>query len=167
VNFDQAFKKLIGHEGGFTKDVRDKGNWTGGALGKGKLKGTKFGISAAAYPQLDIESLTIEDAKVIYLHDYWNELNLDLMPNSITFDLFDTAVNSGVTAAKKILQKALGVKVDGKIGPITISAANHIDPQLLDKKLNGARLLYMVEANAWTTYNKGWATRIANNLLED
>jgi hypothetical protein len=35
-------------------DERDPGNWTGGAIGKGELRGTKWGISAQTYPQIDI-----------------------------------------------------------------------------------------------------------------
>ena len=56
--FDQAFAAVIGHEGGYTSDARDPGNWTGGAVGQGACKGTQWGISAAAYPALDIAGLT-------------------------------------------------------------------------------------------------------------
>lgn len=43
-----------------TDDRNDKGNWTGGRVGVGQLKGTKYGISAAAYLHLGIKSLTLE-----------------------------------------------------------------------------------------------------------
>ena len=33
MNFDKAFKLLIGHEGGFTDNRSDPGNWTGGKVG--------------------------------------------------------------------------------------------------------------------------------------
>ena len=64
MNFDKAFDRLIGHEGGFTNDSRDAGNWTGGKVGVGKLVGTKFGLSAATYPTLDIKNITIVEAKL-------------------------------------------------------------------------------------------------------
>ena len=54
MNFDAAFARLLGNEGGFDDDARDRGNWTGGRIGVGELKGTKYGVSAAAFPDLDI-----------------------------------------------------------------------------------------------------------------
>jgi len=47
MNFDLAFDRVIGHEGGYTDDPRDRGNWTGGATGRGELKGTKYGSRRA------------------------------------------------------------------------------------------------------------------------
>ena len=57
LTFDKAFDRLIGHEGEFTNDPKDRGNWTTGVIGRGQLKGTKFGISAMTYPHLDIINL--------------------------------------------------------------------------------------------------------------
>ena len=47
ITFDEAFDRLISHEGGYSEDPRDSGNWTGGAQGVGQLKGTKFGIASS------------------------------------------------------------------------------------------------------------------------
>lgn len=69
--FDAAFALTVGEEGGFSQDPRDGGNWTGGAPGKGSLRGTKYGISAASYPTLHIDALTLADAKAIYRRDFW------------------------------------------------------------------------------------------------
>ena len=77
MGFDRAFEETIGLEGGFSRDPDDNGNWTGGRKGLGKLKGTKYGISAAQYPSLDIESLTLHGAKEICRRDYWSPLRLD------------------------------------------------------------------------------------------
>lgn len=71
MNFDTAFEKLIGHEGEFQNDPRDRGNWTTGVAGQGSNNGTKFGISAMAYPGEDIRNMTIERAKDLYKRDYW------------------------------------------------------------------------------------------------
>ena len=38
TDFDTGFNFLIGIEGGFTNDPKDRGNWTGGAIGAGKLR---------------------------------------------------------------------------------------------------------------------------------
>ena len=70
--FEQALAVVLGHEGGFCAERSDPGNWTGGAVGCGELRGTKFGISAAAYPAEDIANLTPEAAAAIYRRDYWD-----------------------------------------------------------------------------------------------
>ena len=57
ADFKQAFDLLIGHEGGYTNNPNDPGNWTGGKVNSGTLRGTKYGISAASYPTLDIKNL--------------------------------------------------------------------------------------------------------------
>jgi lysozyme family protein len=58
-NFDRVFDIVVGHEGGFTANPADCGNWTGGVIGTGTCRGTRFGISAAAYPDLDIANILI------------------------------------------------------------------------------------------------------------
>ncbi|MFC0406768.1 hypothetical protein [Roseomonas elaeocarpi] len=44
------FLALKVNERGLSMVSTDPGNWTGGQVGKGKLKGTKYGIAAASYP---------------------------------------------------------------------------------------------------------------------
>ena len=61
MNFERAFEKLIDHEKGLSLDPKDRGNWTTGVIGKGELKGTKYGVSAMSYPHLDIRNLTLEN----------------------------------------------------------------------------------------------------------
>jgi lysozyme family protein len=97
VNFDQAFARLVDpqHEGGFQNAHDDRGNWTGGEVGKGRLLGTKYGISAMTYPGEDIENLTLERAKELYRRDFWGPAGCDAVPDALKFDVFDMAVNSG------------------------------------------------------------------------
>lgn len=167
MKFERAFEVLIGNEGGFTRDPNDRGNWTLGKVGQGELKGTKYGISAMAYPTVDIKNLSLDQARVIYKRDYWDKLNADLLPEEIRFDLFDTAVNSGVTEACRTLQRSVGVTPDGVVGTKTIAAVNLLNPQLLDKRFSAQRLLYIADLSTWPNYGRGWVRRIANNLMND
>lgn len=166
MNFDLAFERLIGHEGAFQADPKDRGNWTGGEQGKGKLVGTKFGISAASYPGEDIQNLTLERAKDLYRRDYWGPVGCDAVPPAIKFDLFDMAVNSGARPAIRALQRAAGADVDGILGPRTLSAVQTMNPLRLVARFNGARLMYMADATTWPAHGRGWARRVAANLLE-
>lgn len=170
MTFDDAFKVLIGHEGNFTDNLKDPGNWTGGKVGAGVCKGTKYGIAANTYPNEDIRNLTLARAKELYKRDYWGKLKMDDIPDVVRFDLFDAAVNSGVGQAAKFLQRAAGmpeVEVDGVIGKDSLAAVKQMDPQLLDKRMSGYRLRFMADLKVWPDFAKGWARRIANNLIED
>ena len=122
TTFEQAFAIVVGHEGGFDTTRADPGNWTGGAVGRGALRGTKFGISAAAYPAVDIASLTADDAAAIYRRDYWVRIRGDDLSPALALLVFDAAVNNGVRRAAGWLQEAVGAVVDGEIGNETIAA---------------------------------------------
>lgn len=154
MNFDAAFVRLIGHEGGVSNNPND-----GGGL-------TKYGISKRSYPGEDILNLTLDRAKRIYLQDFWGPAGCDTVPDAIKFDLFDMAVNSGVKAAIKTLQKAVGQFEDGILGPKTLQAIQSMPGPRLVARFNGSRLMFMTDLSVWPTFGKGWARRIASNLLE-
>ena len=78
--FARAFRVVVGEEGGYTTNPADPGNWTSGQCGAGRCAGTKFGISAAAYPGLDIAGLSLGDAQAIYRRDYWDRVQGDALP---------------------------------------------------------------------------------------
>jgi lysozyme family protein len=169
MTFDEAFEKLIDptREGaGLSLDPKDAGNWTGGECGKGTLKGSKFGVSARSYPGEDIAGLTLERAKAIYQRDYWGPAGCDAVPHGVKFDLFDMAVNSGVKAAVRTLQRAVGVDADGILGPQTLAALQVMPASRAIARFNGARLLFMADAPTWPAHGRGWARRVATNLLE-
>lgn len=104
--FSQTVDLVVNLEGGFQSDPDDTGNWTGGAKGKGELKGTKFGISAKSYPHLDIENITKEEAIEIYRRDYWERIGAPQLRPSLAVLAFDVAVNSGVGTARRMLEQA-------------------------------------------------------------
>lgn len=160
MSYETAFKEIIGHEGGYTDDPEDDGNWTGGAQGVGELKGTKYGISAAAYPQLNIKALTLDDAKVIYFQDYWKRVRCDELPPAVAFTMFDCAVNQGILRAIRCMQRALGVKDDGVFGPQTLAKAKaHKNKPDLIAKFMAERILEYVQAKRWPRFKGGWSLR--------
>lgn len=157
MEFNEAIEHVLAKEGGFQDDPDDNGNWTGGRKGKGLLKGTNWGISAAAYPKLDIYNLTREKAIEIYRKDYWAAAYCDLLPAKIRLSVFDTAVNSGSYTAIRLLQKAINrkeVKVDGIFGEIT--KRNLIYVTLA--KFTDTRIDFYFDQNN-TKFLKGWIKR--------
>ena len=164
MNFDEAFETTIGHEGGFTLHRGDPGNWTGGKVGVGELKGTKYGIASNSYPNEDIKNLTIERAKQIYKRDYWDKVWGDKLPASLAFHVFDMAVNSGISRGVKLLQKTVGSAQDGIMGPATLRAAQAMDASAAAMLYNANRLKFYTSLSTFGTFGKGWTNRVANNL---
>jgi lysozyme family protein len=162
MRFDDAFDALISHEGVLSMNAQDRGNWSGGQVGQGELKGTKYGISAASYPDEDILHLTLERAKFLYRRDYW--LPIELLPPSVRFDVFDMAVNSGVRKAVETLQEAVESPADGILGPVTYKAVAAMPPARVRARFNGCRLEYLADLTSWPAFSRGWARRIAKNL---
>lgn len=162
--FDTSFERLIGHEGNFSEDPKDPGNWTGGRPGVGQLKGTKFGIAANTYPDLDIRGLTLAQAKAIYYRDWWQKIGADVLPYAVVFQMWDFAVNAGMGTARRALQYAVGVAQDGKIGPLTLAAASRADQNDILLRFNAFRLRHYTSLSTWVVYGKGWTNRVAGNL---
>lgn len=164
MNFDKAFELLIGHEGGYTQNPKDAGNWTGGKVGVGVNKGTKYGIAANSYPNLDIKNLTLNQAKAIYKRDYWDKVKGDQLQPELAFHVFDMAVNSGVARGIKLLQKTVGTGEDGIIGPKTLTAASAMNVNQAVQVYNANRLQFYTSLSSFSTFGKGWVNRVANNL---
>ena len=160
--FEQAFKVVVGEEGGFSDEPADPGNWTGGAVGAGVLRGTKYGVSAAAYPTVDIAALTPDAAQAIYRRDYWNRISGDALPPALALLVFDASVNNGVERAAQWLQAACGVAQDGVIGPQTLAAvaARASDGAALCAEVVAERLLFMAALPTWRVFGTGWARRL-------
>lgn len=164
MNFDEAFKITVGHEGGYTTNRADRGNWTTGIVGKGELKGTKYGISAMAYPKEDIKNLTLDRAKQLYKRDYWDKCRCDELPSLLRFHVFDAAVNSGNGTAVKTLQQAVGVNADGIIGNQTFNAVRSQNPNDTLLKFYSFRIAFYTKISTFNTFGKGWMNRVASNL---
>lgn len=154
MTFDEAFERVIGHEGDLSDDPRDPGGLT------------RHGISQRAYPAEDIRAMTLERAKVLYRRDYWGRCQCDQLPAALRFHVFDAAVNSGTRQAVMWLQRTVGATPDGVVGAKTIAAAMSVDPRAAAAHYNGHRLQFMADLPAWGSFSRGWARRIASNLLE-
>ena len=146
TSFDKAFEILIGHEGGYVNDVNDRGGET------------RYGISKRAYPHIDIANLTLAQAKAIYRTDYWDKAKCSSLPPDLALLVFDAAVNNGVGAAIRWLQRAANVTVDGIIGPKTIAASFSSG---VDARFHAMRVDAMTKMPTWPNHGRGWAKRLA------
>lgn len=162
--FDKAFLLIIGEEGNYQCNPDDPGNWTGARPGKGILRGTKYGISASAFPTLDIKNLTLEEAKGLYQAHYWYTIQADSLPYEIAIAMFDCSVNSGPETAISLLQKTVSCKEDGILGPETMAKtramiANSGMAETILQLLT-TRACYLASLTIFPQFGKGWMRRL-------
>ena len=93
-DFDRAVRFVFDHEGGYNNHPSDPGGET------------NYGISKRAYPNEDIPNMTEARAREIYYTDYWQEAGCELFPWPMSLVLFDTAVNTGVSRATRLLAES-------------------------------------------------------------
>lgn len=152
MTFDDAFDRLMDHEGNYVNNPDDPGGET------------KYGISKRSYPGEDIKNLTKDRAKFLFRRDFWDRINADKLPDGVAFQLSDFAYHSHHETAIRYLQRALGVADDGHWGPVSQAAADSTSESDMIMKLNAERLDFMTRLKNWPNASRGWARRIANNL---
>jgi lysozyme family protein len=150
--FLTAINRVLGIEGGYVNDPADPGGET------------NWGISKRSYPNLDIASLTRDDAIAIYERDFWSKIDGDTLPPGVGYQCLDFAVNSGVGTALRALQRAVGVADDGVFGPVSLAALKAQDAADTIMRFLAERLMFMSGLSNWSSFGKGWARRIATDL---
>jgi lysozyme family protein len=137
---DDALEYLLAEEGGWSNHPAD----TGGATMFGVTQGTYDAYRLAkSLKKQTVRNITQAEAREIYDVNYWRAAGCDRLPWPISYMTFDAAVNSGPSRAVRWTQEGLGQKSDGKIGPLSIEAAN----QAVDRG-QGSLLLAIVDKRA-------------------
>lgn len=160
MNFADAFAFVVGEEGTLSMDRGDKGNWTGGKVGVGELRGTKYGVSAAAYPNEDIPNLTLAGARTIAKRDYWDRFSGDSIPYPCALGMFDAGYNEGVAEAVRLAQKALGLTPDGLVGRATITGLLNADVPKFARRFCINRIVAYASLSYWVEDHDGWVGRV-------
>ncbi len=151
--YNAAVDDVLGTEGGFVDDPVDHGGPTSfgislrflaaeGAFDSDHDGKADFDLDMDGdIDGRDIRQLTRGDAKFLYQRCFWNVLDADRLPKPIGEMLFDQAVNGGISAARKLLQRAINhslmsapkglnapapLKVDGRFGDASQAAMNWV-----------------------------------------
>lgn len=156
MNFDQAFHKLLGHEGGYVDHPSDPGGATNWGVTQSVARSNGY--------TGHMRDLPVEVAKQIYRRQYWDAIRADELPSGVRYAVFDAAVNSGTKQAAKWLQRAIGASDDGVIGSQTLTMARAAHPDFVSRRMLGDRLKFMTDLKTWQVFGRGWARRIAEML---
>jgi lysozyme family protein len=148
MNIERIIDGLIDREGGYVNHPDDRGGPT--CWGITEAVARQFGYEGS------MQQLPVALARKIYRHKYFEAPRFDdiaRLSDKIADELVDTGVNMGVVRASLFLQRSLNalnrkgfdypdLKVDGRIGPATLSAFE----AFLSKRAheNGEQVLFRV-----------------------
>lgn len=152
MDFETAIERVLSHEGGYVNNPDDPGGET------------QWGISKSAYPDIDIKSLTRDDAKLLYERDFWRPVVLVTNDSALRFQWIDGAVNHGMGNATRFVQRAAGVCDDGHFGPVSRAAVEAIDPDDMHLLFMAERFEFWAKQKKGDTFWRGWMRRGAQDL---
>lgn len=106
--YDEALRRLLAHEGGYSNHPSDPGG------------PTNFGITLADYRRYikpdatadDVRAMSVDQAKAIYRKRYWDAQRCDELPAGVDYSVFDYGVNSGIGRSGKVLRRVVGLPDD-------------------------------------------------------
>lgn len=159
-NFDKCLEMLLHHEGGFVNHPKDPGGMT------------NLGVTKAVYDawtgkestEAEMRALTPADVAPIYRKNYWDKVRGDDLPSGVDWCAFDWAVNSGSKRPAKAIQKAVGAKQDGAIGPMTLQAVADVDPDRIIEAVYHTRQRFYERLSTFETFGNGWTRRNKKTL---
>jgi lysozyme family protein len=164
---DDIIRRILRAEGvNYTNDPTDPGG------------PTKFGVTLAALRRhkpsataADVAQLTEPEAIAIYAADYITAPGFSIVSDTwLRWVVVDAGVNHGTLMAKRLVQRALGVKDDGVWGPLTRLALAQADQRKLAVRVCTMRQRYyaaiVAEKPTQVKYIKGWTDRAMDQIEE-
>lgn len=156
--FTKCIKVILENEGGYVNHPNDPGGET------------NFGICKRNYPDLNIKTITRNQAIQIYHKDYWNKMNLlGIYDENLVLHLFDMGVNAGIRTAIKMIQRIVEAQVDGIIGNETTFLINNFTEDLTDIYKQERKKYYFSIARRkpeMQIFLGGWLNRVDNCHFE-
>ena len=156
MNFTEALKHVLKHEGGFVNHPSDPGGMT------------NLGVTRAVWEEWvgressekEMRSLTPEMVAPLYKRKYWDRVKCDDLPSGVNYAVFDASVNSGTGRAAKWLQEVVGAVADGAIGEKTLAKVKTHDADALVNAYSDNRLNFLKGLKTFDTFGRGWTRRV-------
>ena len=157
---DALIEDVITREGGFVDHAFDRGG------------PTKFGITKAtlsrwrgrAMTTADVKALDAGEARDIYQALYVDQPVFATLPEPLRTQVVDFGVHSGPAQAVRALQRVLGERDDGILGPVTRAALAGQDVTRVAREVWQARVRFLahviaVRPTTSTPFIDGWLNR--------
>ncbi len=156
--YDEALRRLLVHEGGYTNHPSDPGG------------PTNYGITIYDYRKYvkpdataaDVRAMSVDEAKAIYRKRYWDAQRCNELPAGVDYSIFDYGVNSGVGRSGKVLRRVVGLPDSTHVvTDEVLRAVAKRDPKALVIAINDERLAFLKRLRTWPVFGKGWGARVA------
>ena len=163
---DEMIEDILSREGGYTNNPADRGG------------PTNFGVTQATLAEWrgvevtpeDVEQMTIDEARSIYLTNYLIKPRLYNINNAeLLAHVFDCAINHGPSRVIKWLQEIVGTEPTGTLDwNTTLAINNYSDPDKLYSKLLARRIVFYGEIvrnkPSQSVFIVGWLKRAVSFL---
>lgn len=157
VKFSKCLEIVLGHEGGFANNPNDPG----GPTNKGITLKTFRQFFGPINTVADLEHISENEVRQIYMEGYWKKVWGDDLPNGIDLVAFDAAVHSGPSRSIQFIQRAVFTKEDGLMGPMTLAAIRSRDTLRVISDALAIRLQFIKRLRNSDQF-PGWQVRIVN-----
>ncbi len=177
ADFIKSYEKTSKFEGGYANHKNDKGgetykgiarkmhpNWVGWKIVD------RYKTSSLTFAQLDKvlkgNGQIQEMVELFYRANFWDKIMGDsISKQEIADNIYDFAVNSGVSRAVKYAQRVVKTEEDGIIGIKTIRAINSKEDNFIDE-YKSSRLEFfkriVINNPSQNVFMKGWTSRVEN-----
>ena len=165
ANYKELIPFILRWEGGFTVVPGDRGGTTN--------RGVTLATFRLVYGQdktvSDLRRMTDAQWEHIFLSLFWNKFRADeIQSQKVANACVDWAWHSGTSKVIKRVQKIIGVKQDGIVGTVTLSAINKEGDELFEKVQEARKQFLNAIVNSIPSqkkFLKGWMNRV--NDLND
>lgn len=159
-NFRKSLAIILKHEGGFVNHPKDPGGMTNLGVTK-KVYEAWIGYKVN---ETIMRKLTPDLVAPLYKKQYWDMLKCDGIPSGLDLCVFDFGVNAGTNRSARYLQRLIGAKEDGVIGPETLRSLTFKTLELGTAKMiemfQEARRGYYRKLPTFPTFGRGWLRRV-------
>jgi lysozyme family protein len=160
-NFACALKLVLVDEGGLDDDPHDHGGRTAYGIIQREYDGFR---ARHNLPPQDVWRITPAEYTEIYRDRYWSPW-CDRLPAGMDYAFFDACVNTGPAQAAKNLQQALGLRVDGFMGDVTLArvmarCANPRGAEAAIQAFSERRRAFYRALRQFPRYGRGWLARV-------
>lgn len=124
ADFTKAITKVLKKEGGYSNNPADRGGETYKGIARkyhkdnyvwvliDRLKDECGGVNTKFKNKLNLNTQIDAEVRKIYKSNYWDKFKLDTVPNQkVAEQIFDDAVNRGVSAACKLCCALFGLPI--------------------------------------------------------
>ena len=159
TDFQRAFDWVLKWEGGYCNDEGDPAGATNMGITHEEFR--KW-LDKNDMPQKSIKNILLQEARLIYLENYWLPMGCDKIDGPLDVVLFNAAVNTGIKQATLFLQRAANITADGIYGPNTNKAAMTGDPRFLALGIITQQESFYRKLHNAKYFLRGWLNRLSD-----